>query len=205
MFSRNNSENIFLALLEELRVKHTKLYSNKYFQEHPQKHNLYGFSKILSEYNIENKGLQINDKIAILPELEAPFVAHTGNNFVIITQNTSKQVEYLWRGKRIILSPDNFIKQWSGIALLVEPSVMSEEPNYSLHRKQEIGGIIKKWLLMLAIILLISISGYTTNAFNSIALVVALFVNFLGLYISYLLITMQCIFRAIMQIGFVLY
>jgi uncharacterized membrane protein len=189
--SKNSSENVFLALLGELSVRHTKLYSNKYFQEHPQKHNMYGFSKILSEYHIENEGLYVNDKIAVLPELEVPFMAHMGNDFVIVTQNTLKQIEYLWKGKRIILSPDNFIKQWSGAVLLVEPNVMSEEPDYNLHRKQEIIATTKNWLLLLAVILFVSISGYTTKAFHSIALVIALLINFLGLCVSYSLILKQ--------------
>jgi hypothetical protein len=33
--------NIFTSFLEELKVKHTNDFSNKYFNEHPHKYNLF--------------------------------------------------------------------------------------------------------------------------------------------------------------------
>ena len=50
-----NRQNTFVALLELLSVKHTNDFSNKFFNEHPHKYNLFGFSKMLSDnYKIED-------------------------------------------------------------------------------------------------------------------------------------------------------
>ena len=42
-------QNTFIAFLELLRVKHTNDFSNKFFNEHPHRYNLFGLSKILSD------------------------------------------------------------------------------------------------------------------------------------------------------------
>lgn len=51
------TENILISILRLLHVRHTSSYSNKVFREHPHKYNLFGLSKMLSDYRIENVGL----------------------------------------------------------------------------------------------------------------------------------------------------
>ena len=51
--------NIFTTTLEILRVKFTKTYSDAFFNTHPHKYNLFGISKILKEYGVDNGGVQI--------------------------------------------------------------------------------------------------------------------------------------------------
>ena len=53
--------NVFMSFLELLKVRHTKSFSDKYFNEHPHKNNLYGLSLMLSDYGIRNAGTQIED------------------------------------------------------------------------------------------------------------------------------------------------
>ena len=54
--------NILTSFLELLRVKHTKKFTHKYYNEHPHKHNLYGLSTMLSDYGIENTAIKTEDK-----------------------------------------------------------------------------------------------------------------------------------------------
>ena len=54
--------NTFVSFLTLLGVKHTKSFSDKYFNEHPHKFNLYGLSKMLSDYKIRNAATQIEEK-----------------------------------------------------------------------------------------------------------------------------------------------
>jgi len=54
--------NTFVSFLTLLGVKHTKSFSDKYFNEHPHQFNLYGLSKMLSDYRICNSATQIEDK-----------------------------------------------------------------------------------------------------------------------------------------------
>jgi hypothetical protein len=78
-------QNIFTTILAFLNVKHT-VFSNKYFNEHPHKYNLYGLSKMLSEYGIQNAGIKIKEKEKDIFNIQTPFVAHMGGNFVLVYQ-----------------------------------------------------------------------------------------------------------------------
>ena len=184
-------KNIFVCLLNEMKIKHTKSFSNNQFNEHPHNNNLYGLSKLLSDYNIENKGIKINDRSSVLPKLETPFIAHTGSDFIAVIKNTQEKVEYIWRDKQISISPNEFIKNWSGIVLLVEENEQSSEPNYKEHRKQELISICKNIILTLVVIFFLGIAGFSTKVYSSISLMIALLINLCGIYISYLLILKQ--------------
>ena len=77
-------ENTFVAYLNLLKVKHTKSFSDQYFNEHPHKNNLYGLSKMLSDYGIKNAATQIEDKDNDIFRIECPFVAYMGSDFVVV-------------------------------------------------------------------------------------------------------------------------
>ena len=79
-----NRQNTFVAFLELLRVKHTNDFSNKFFNEHPHKYNLFGLSKMLSDYGVENAGTRIEDKENDIFNIECPFVAFSGGDFVVV-------------------------------------------------------------------------------------------------------------------------
>ena len=106
--------NTFVTFLDFLKVKHTKVFSNKFFNEHPHKNNLYGLSKMLSDYGIQNVGTRIENKENDIFKLEYPFVAHVGGDFVVVHQIDSENIRFLRDGKKIILSVAQFLKAWSG-------------------------------------------------------------------------------------------
>jgi len=54
-----DGQNTFTAFLDLLKVKHTKEFSDRYFNEHPHKYNLFGLSKMLSDYGVENAGTRM--------------------------------------------------------------------------------------------------------------------------------------------------
>ena len=66
------TNNTFVALLNLLEVKHTKSFSDLYFNEHPHKNNLYGLSKLLSDYGIRNAVTHIEDKESDIYNIECP-------------------------------------------------------------------------------------------------------------------------------------
>lgn len=86
-----------------LNVKHTKKYADKLYNEHPYKYSLFGLSKMLSEYKIPNAGIEILNKESGLKELEVPFIAYAGNEFVLVYEKIMRR--YLICGKinRLIL------------------------------------------------------------------------------------------------------
>ena len=76
--------NIFVTFLNLLEVKHTQLFSDQYFNEHPHKYNLFGLSKMLLDYGVENAATRIQDKENDITEIQTPFIAQFSNDFAAV-------------------------------------------------------------------------------------------------------------------------
>ena len=129
-FFLNKSQTILSAYLDLLNVKHTKKYADKLYNEHPYKYSLFGLSKMLSEYKIPNAGIEILNKESGLKELEVPFIAYAGNEFVLVYEKDNEKISYLWQNKQINIGVDYFKNIWSGIVLIAEAEEESIEQNY---------------------------------------------------------------------------
>ena len=195
--------NTFVTFLDLLKVKHTKSFSNQYFNEHPHKNNLYGLSKILTDYGVRNAGTQIEDREKDIFNIECPFVAYMGGDFVGVYGIDPEKVHYLRNGKKFSIPVVQFIQSWSGIALLAEPSSDSIEPDYTIHRKKGLLTFVQKSILALACILFLGIAyinTYISPVFISLwsgqregllGFSLLLLVNLTGIYICYLLVLKQ--------------
>jgi len=149
---------------------------------------------MLSEYEVENAGVRITDKESDLLRIETPFIAHTGNDFVVvykIDQSLNPSVHYFWNGKKIVLPISQFIQAWSGVILLAETTPNSEEPDYQEHRKKELWNITQKSILILAGILILGIAYISRSLFTGLGIPLLLLVNLTGVYIGYLLVLKQ--------------
>lgn len=184
-------QNIFTAFLDVLEVKYTNSFSNRYFNEHPYKYSLFGLSKMLSEYNIENAAIKIKDKEAGLLEIEVPFIAHIGSDFVVVTKITHSKIEYLWNGKDVKISHDDFLKIWTGVVLLAEPDSNSKEPDFDKNLTEKNIFFLKKTVLSIAAILLSFITYLNQPLHSGIGFNLLLLANIIGIYISYLLAQKQ--------------
>lgn len=71
--------NIFISFLNLLKIKHTRFFSSRFFNEHPHKYNLYGISSMLTDYGIENAGIRVQDKNDIY-SIETPLLPIQGVN-----------------------------------------------------------------------------------------------------------------------------
>ena len=143
-------QNPFVTLLDLLNVKHTQDFSNRYFNEHPHKYNLFGLSKMLSDYGVENVATRIADKEKNISEIEIPFIAHFGGDFAVVHKTDANHVSFIWRGNNHVLPVSEFAEAWSGVVLLAESSEKSIEPNYNEHRKTERVNFLKKAALFSA-------------------------------------------------------
>lgn len=112
---------IFSEYLRLLGVKFTSDFSDKLFNEHPYRYNLYGLSDLLSFYGIKNTGIRITDK-SKLQLLEPPFIAHALDNFILVKKITTNKIDFLLNGKDVIMNTPEFYKMWSGVLLFAEPS-----------------------------------------------------------------------------------
>lgn len=182
--------NTFLTLLKELRINTTS-YSNEIYQNHPYRNTMFGLADILSDYKINNAGVRFNNKKEALESLEVPFVAHAGGDMVVVTKITETEVFKIWRGQTIKLPKDDFIKTWSGATLLVETNEDSSEPDYKINEKKQRFNRIQEIFLFIALIAFVLYAFNNIGGFNHFGLSVQLLLNFVGLYIGYLLVMRQ--------------
>jgi protein-disulfide isomerase len=184
-------DNVFTAFLHLLQVKHSKAFSNKYFNEHPHKYNLFGISRMLSDYGVENAGTKITDKETDIFNIELPFIAHFGNDFVVVYKINSDKVDYIWNGKNMSVPVSEFLQAWSGIILLAAPATHSIEPDYKENRKKELLNAMQKSLLLLTSVLIFGIVYIINALFANTGLTLLLLTNSAGAYVSYLLVLKQ--------------
>ncbi|MDR0866090.1 MAG: thioredoxin domain-containing protein [Candidatus Symbiothrix sp.] len=184
-------DNVFTSFLHLLQVKHTRKFSNQYFNEHPHKYNLFGLSKMLSDYGIENAGTKIPDKETDLYAIELPFIAQVGNEFVIVHTIDTDKVHYLWNGKKTSIPVADFLQAWTGIILLAEPNSNSIEPEYKEHKKKELLNSIQNYLLLFSGSLLLVLACIKNSLFTNLNLSLLIILNSLGIYVCYLLVQKQ--------------
>ncbi|MCL1933940.1 MAG: thioredoxin domain-containing protein [Candidatus Azobacteroides sp.] len=186
-----NRQNTFVTFLDLLKVKHTNDFSNRYFNEHPHKYNLFGLSKMLSDYGIENVGTRIADKEKDLFNIECPFIAHYGSDFVAVDKVEPDNVHCFWNGKKITIPVSQFIRGWSGVILLAETTPDSGEPDYPEHRKKERFNIAQKSILISAGVLIFGLAYISNSLFTDLGINLLLIINLIGVYIGYLLVLKQ--------------
>lgn len=182
--------NTFTSILSLLGVKYTNRYANKYFNEHPHKHNMLGFSEMLTHYNVFNKGIKVEDKEDIY-SFSSPFIAHIDNEFVTIESISRKDVVYYSHRNKMIIPTKDFLIIWTGIALLVETNETSIEPDYKQHRYEDLINYTQRTLLLFAGIAISGIGFIQSNIYQSLGLILILLLNLIGVFISYLLVQKQ--------------
>ncbi|WP_165044800.1 vitamin K epoxide reductase family protein [Dysgonomonas sp. ZJ709] len=191
LLSSSTRDNTLTSMLYFLKVKHTKSYANKHFNEHPHKYNMLGLSKMLSHFGVENLGVKANDKEEDILALETPYIAHIGSDFVTVYKVTESEISFIRDGKEITVSLEEYLKIWSGVVLLAETNENSMEPEYKKNRKSEFLGRIQKMLLILAIAVLSIILLIHNDIYHNIGLILLLILCVIGVYIGYLLVIKQ--------------
>lgn len=183
--------NPFTTLLSLLKIKYTKNYSSELFSEHPNKHNLLGLSQMLSEYNIANEGIIVDDKKTFsLQTLNLPFIAQMGTGFAVVTGITDSKVELIINDLNIKIDQDQFRDSWKGILLLVEPNEdYSIEPMWKDHKRESLSRNIK-YVLLLGSIFSVLILNLRDQQFG-FPWVVLFFLNLCGVFVSCLLLQKQ--------------
>lgn len=145
--------------LEVLEINHTKRFTQKLFQEHPHKYNMYGLKKMLSVYGVKTLGVYMEKKN--LSELNFPCILHTHGDFVIGLNSDANTVIFLQHGKKTTLTHEVFCKTWTGNALVIQETTDAGEPDYKEHRREELISLIKAYCIpaMLALAVIVGIIG----------------------------------------------
>ena len=156
---------------------------------HPHRNNLYGLSEMLTWYGVENIAIRLEDKKQIC-DIETPFIAHAGNDFVLVKKICNGVVDYLWRGKIVRVDFEKFKDFWSGVLLVAEANENSIEPDYFKNRKKEIFEGVLFVLLYVLLLLGVLLAFIDADLFKSLnGIVVCLLL--VGLYVCFLLLQKQ--------------
>ncbi len=187
---RTTKDNIFLSFLDMLTVKHTKEFSARYFREYPYKDSLYGLKSMLSDYDIAVKGARVEtmEELSLFP---TPYIAQTGNSFVIVTDIKKDCINYEWDGMTIENTYEEFQKTWTGVVLLAEADENSAEPNYQKNHKKEMFETSVRTCFMGICILLLILLLYRRRIWEHADVSLLLFLSIAGAYVSYLLLKKQ--------------
>ncbi|OJJ19709.1 hypothetical protein BKI52_19450 [marine bacterium AO1-C] len=126
-------------LLECLNIAYTKPSVQKYFASSPDDGTLSSLTDLLDLYRIPNITAQLQP--TQLKEIDLPAVVQLqqgkeGNLVVLHTYNAD-QVSYYDLDQGMLEVPSQqFIKQWTGVTLLMIPDDLSAEPQYAENRKK---------------------------------------------------------------------
>lgn len=151
----------------------------------------------MNKWNIPNAAGKIEP--AQIEQLPLPFIAYTNNRefpLSLITKVTGTGVEFYSENynKPVLENKESFLKNWTGIYLIAEPTGESGEKDYALNkRKAFVRNIIPVSLLVLAIglsffTLYKSVSNAGIITFNTAGIYLQYFLLFVGVVVSTLLL-----------------
>lgn len=127
-----------IAFLKLLKIKINNATVNETLQNHPNWPSLLCISDSLNKWNIPNGAGKIDpDQIEELP---TPFIAYTKNREHPITIVTQKGDTFIQTysnnySKATVAHKEDFLKNWTGIYLIAEPTERSGEKEYEKNRR----------------------------------------------------------------------
>jgi uncharacterized membrane protein len=143
MYLRENKENVIAVVWKILRhygVKVTYETVLEYFKTNPGKLSLNDICDFFDYLNITNYALEINK--SDLFEFNGPLIAYVNKNgweLLLIHSADKERVIYADSSNRKkTISTSDFLGQWEGIIILIEPDNSSGEKDYSEKRRNEI-------------------------------------------------------------------
>ena len=187
-----------ISFADLLKVKVNNATINETLQNHPDWPGLLCISDSLTKWNIPNAAGKIEpDKI---DELPTPFLAYTNNRehpLVIVTEITADKVQCHSKNYKQLttISRNDFLKTWTGIYLIAEPTAHSGEKEYALNKRKD---LIKSLVPLSFFILLFSLSllflyraineSLINIAFNTTAIYLQYFILLAGVIVTSLLL-----------------
>ncbi|MBT2559782.1 thioredoxin domain-containing protein [Pedobacter sp. ISL-68] len=185
-----NLEGVLTALLNQLRIKVTPVTSDRCIQDHPEYPSVLALSDCLSEWNVENQTYRIEKNDYDPKELFFPFLAHlreNGGRFILILNIDDGKVNYSdGQHQELVMTEDELLKKWDGIALHAEKKVDSGEKNYQQHY---FNYFLKKLAVPISVVLGITvfILAAISASFTSLHVLLAS-VKLVGVIVSILLL-----------------
>jgi len=162
LFNRQNEDNVITVVYRTLslyKVKVTPDTVKRYLKPHPDYPSLKSICDLFKEISVDCYPLRLSD--TELFNLNEPFIAHLneGEGKIILVKNADeKSVTYAdmpvgWKQIRT----EQFLEKWTRVVLLIEPSEISGEKDFSAKRKD---ALVTNSIIPFLIFLFIVICGY---------------------------------------------
>jgi len=187
---RENLLGIAWTYLRNLRPHLTLTTLRNTLEQHPDYPSLLSLGDTLDRYHIENAALRIDaEQLALL---QVPYIAHLrthGGTFVLVERATDETFIYRnEKGKRITETREDFLKRWSGVVFIAEPTEASGEKDYAAkHRQEQLESL--RWPLIIAGFALLTIAGIFQSPNLSSGLLLGL--KAIGVLLTALLLSVQ--------------
>ncbi len=147
------------SYIKLLNLKISSLSIEREIESNPYYPSLLSLTESFNRYNISNEAYEVEKHL--FNQAEAPFVAYiktpeNGNDFILVIENTTEHVKYIYKNKKIIQSTsEKFLRTYQGIIWMAEANEEVEEDNYYAKLKKEKINRAKKNLSVFGVIGLI--------------------------------------------------
>ncbi|MDE7387750.1 MAG: hypothetical protein K2M97_00700, partial [Muribaculaceae bacterium] len=178
--------NLISDLLDQLQIRHTPAYCAERMAGMPFK-SIYGLTKLLAEFGVETEGISLADKTEI-QSLPVPFLAQTTDGFVIVTDRTPSTVSYLTQGESHSMPRPDFLRAWTGMALMLYPRDTAAEPHYGAHRTLGIATRAMHAAMWIGLLGLASWLFATGGQWRHVSLLAISAFNLTGLWLTWMLV-----------------
>lgn len=183
--------NILQDFLKASRIRHTKIFSEKLFLEHPNKNNMLGLSQMLKVYGLDMVGVRFVDKENA--KLPTPCILHISGGFVVATKLETGMISYIWNDNPVTKEVSDFCQIWTGHALMAKDQDFAKaaEPDYRKNKRRETLILLQKYVIAIGSVAVL-IKGFTASgSFLSIPLEIDFAFSVVGLILSILLMQKQ--------------
>jgi uncharacterized membrane protein/protein-disulfide isomerase len=181
----NNYITTFLKFIRLAKIKLSNSSAISELEKQAEQNSLLGYVSVLEKYNVETVAVKVSkERLNDLPVPFISFLSRNGGSFNIVRDISNDTVEWFdtnsnWKKSR----KDKFLEEWSGIALLAEPSETSGEAGYINKRIAELFDKNKEGLIgVLLSVFLLRISFLLEATIEDNFL---LGLNLVGLFLCY--------------------
>lgn len=137
--ARDNPAAALVNLTHHLNVRVTRHTIEETLQAHPDYPSLLALSDALTEWNVENTGVEAELEHLGGEEMSFPAIAAMKRGFVMLTGLEDEHIRYIDPSEGRVREPfEEFGEKWTGVLILAEADETSGEKDYETARKKEI-------------------------------------------------------------------
>lgn len=185
-----NPVEVLKIFLKRLGIKFTQETIHS-LTMHPDFPALISFSHVLTKLGIDNVSVRASYN-ELLTELPKPMLVHlfsNGGMYLVIESISDSEVQFINKKNELESHPkDDFIKTWSGVALIAGNNIPKAEPNYRTNLMRELISRAKIPFVVATLILMLSTFIMASEIDPEITYLLFFITKVSGLLVSILLI-----------------